>query len=77
VCIGHVKRADRDKWISKCRTVEIEGTRRRGRGEKKWVEVVEKDMKALGLKMTGVQDRGEWRRNRAVPRQFGALGSNL
>ena len=62
MCIGHVKRADRDKWISKCRTLEIEGTRRRGRGKKQWVEVVEKDMKALGLKKADVEDRDEWRR---------------
>ena len=51
---GHVERADRDKWISKCRTLEIEGTRGRGRGKKKWAEVVEKDMKTLGLKKTDV-----------------------
>ena len=57
-----LRAGEEDKWILKCRTLEIEGTRFRGRGKKKWVEVVEKDMKALGLKKTDVQDRGKWRR---------------
>ena len=59
---GHVDRTDRDKWISKCRTLEIEGTRERGRGKKKMGRSSGKDMKALGLKKTDVQVRGAWRR---------------
>ena len=41
--------------------LEMNGKRKRGRPKITWKEVVEKDMKALGLQMMDVHDRKKWR----------------
>ena len=58
---GHVERKEDENWVKKCRTLEVEGKRRRGRPEKTWDEVVKEDMTAWGLSREMAQDRGRWR----------------
>jgi len=36
-------------WVSACRELQVEGTKSKGRGIKKWNECVNVDMKRLGL----------------------------
>ena len=58
---GHVERKDPDDWVSKCRNIEVEGARIRGRGRKTWGQCVLKDLEVLGLDAKAAQDRVEWR----------------
>lgn len=58
---GHVERMSADNWVSACREIEIEGSRRRGRGRKTWQECVVADMCGLGVKREAAQDRTLWR----------------
>src|SRR6267154_824799 len=54
---GHVERKAADDWVSKCRSLEVEGNVRKGRGTKAWVECVATDMRGFSLKMEDAQDR--------------------
>ena len=58
---GHVMRMDGDSGVKKCLSLDVPGTRGRGRPRKTWSEVVRSDLRALGLteEMTG--DRDLWR----------------
>ena len=47
---GHVERKAADDWVSKCRSLEVEGNVRKGRGKKAWMECVATDMKGFDLK---------------------------
>jgi hypothetical protein len=47
--LGHVLRKDPDDWVRKCMDYEVDGKRPRGRPEKTWKDLVEKDMVARGL----------------------------
>src|SRR5277367_5406828 len=38
-----------DDWMSKCRNIEVEGSKPRGRPRKTWQECVNNDMKIKGL----------------------------
>ena len=57
---GHVERRD-EGWIKKALTMEVAGTRPKGRPRKTWMEMVEKDMRDMGLKKQDAKDRGVWR----------------
>jgi len=57
---GHVERKAADDWVSKCRSLEVEGNIRKGRGKKAWMECVATDMKVFGLKKEDAQDRSLW-----------------
>ena len=46
--------------------LKIEGQRKRGRPGKRWIDVVEKDMKKRGVVQQDAGDREGWRRRRAV-----------
>ena len=59
---GHVERKDEEDWFSKCRYLEIDGARGRGRGKKTWSECVGNDFKLFGLKREEAQDKDGWRR---------------
>src|SRR5580692_352706 len=52
----HVERMPKEKWVSKCRELEVEGDKGRGRGKKTWRQGVEEDRKRLGLDRRDVQD---------------------
>ena len=57
---GHVERKAADDWVSKCRSLEVEGNVRKGRGKKAWMECVATDMRGFGLKKEDAQDRSLW-----------------
>src|SRR5260221_13437717 len=59
---GHVERNDDCDWVKGCTVLEVEGTRPRGRPKKKWMEVVKRDMKEMGLRREDALDRVEWQR---------------
>ena len=42
-------RKDDSLWVKKCRDIVVEGVRPRGRPERTWKEVVERDTKSLKL----------------------------
>ena len=46
---------------SKCRQLDVEGLRGRGRSRKTWMECVDDDMGTLNLPKEDAQDRVVWR----------------
>jgi hypothetical protein len=58
---GHVERKKADDWVSKCRELDVEGQRGRGRGKKTWRESVDEDMVRLNLTRELAQDRAMWK----------------
>ena len=56
-----MERKDKDDWVSACRYLCVDGIRPRGRGQKKWAECVEEDMRSLDLNRKDAQDREVWR----------------
>ena len=57
---GHIERKSADDWVSKCRQLEVESLRGRGRSRKTWMECVD-DMGRLNLRKEDAQDRVVWR----------------
>jgi len=55
---GHVQRKAEGDWIKRCSTMELEGTRSRGRPKKTF----EEETRGLGLATEDAYDRGKWRR---------------
>ena len=62
---GHIVRRDEAVDIKKVLKLKIEGRRKRGRPVKRWIDVVEEDMKKRGGVQQDAGDREGWRR-RAV-----------
>ena len=58
---GHVERKEENDWVSRCRYIEVVGRVGRGRPVKTWQEVVNCDMRELGLSREMAQDRVTWR----------------
>jgi len=54
---GHVLRKDDNDCVKKCIEYEVEGVRPRGRPNKTWREIVEKDCQAHKLNSTVVRNR--------------------
>ena len=46
---GHIARRDEEVEIKKVFELKIEGQRKRGRPVKRWIDVVEEDMKKRGV----------------------------
>jgi len=59
----HLERMEEDRMPKKIFTLEMEGTRRRGRPRKRWKEEVERDLQALGVGRWRelVADRKKWK----------------
>ena len=57
---GHVERRD-EEWIRKSLVMEVGGKRPRGRPKKSWMEIVESDMRNMGLKRQDALAWDEWR----------------
>ena len=55
--LGHVLRKDPDVWVRSCMDYEVDGKRPRGRPEKAWMDLLEKDMEARGLSRGDATDR--------------------
>ena len=58
---GHVMRMDDNSSVKKCQTLDVVGTRGRGRPRKTWSEVVKTDLRALDLTVEMTSDRDLWR----------------
>lgn len=62
--LGHLERMGRDRQPKQIFEAEIRGVRRRGRPRRRWLQEVEADLKALGIRnwrhLAG--ERSEWRR---------------
>ena len=54
---GHVLRKEDTDWAKKCMEYEVEGSRPRGRPERTWKEVVQKDCQVRNLKKEDAMDR--------------------
>jgi len=61
--LGLLERMEEDRTPKKIFTQELEGTKRRRRPTKGWREVVERDLKVMGLRRWRelVTDRTKWR----------------
>ena len=59
---GHVLRKENNNWVKKCMEYAVEGARPRGRPNKTWREIVEKDCQVRGLKREDAMDRNRWRK---------------
>ena len=58
---GHIARRDEEVEIKKVFELKI-GWRKRGRPVKRWIDVVEEDMKKRGVVLQDAGDREVWRR---------------
>ena len=58
---GHVVRRDEDDLIRSAKEMAVEGRRSRGRQRIRWSDVVERDMKCLGLEQAEAMNRNIWR----------------
>jgi len=47
-------------WVKKCMEYEVQGARPRGRSNKTWTEIVEKDRQARGLNRKDAMDLIRW-----------------
>ena len=59
---GHVESMNDNNWVKKCRVIEVEGSRGRGRPKKTWEQVVATDLHKLGISRATAQDRNNWRK---------------
>ena len=58
---GHVEREEVDDWVSACRSLEVVGSRGRGRPRMIWRARLDRDMKDMGLRPGMAMDREKWR----------------
>ena len=59
---GPIARRDEEVEIKKEFELKTEGWRKRGRPVKRWIDVVEEDMKTMGVVQQDAGDREGWRR---------------
>ena len=59
---GHVERMEDNNWVKRCRVMEVEGNRGRGRPKKTWEQVISADLRNIGVKREIAQDRNVWRK---------------
>jgi len=55
-----VLRKEDNDWVKKCMEYEVEGSRLRGRPNKTWREIVEKDCQMHGLNRDDAVDHNRW-----------------
>ena len=58
---GHVMRRDQEYVGRKMMEMELPGKRRRGRPKRRFLDVVNENMREVGSKDTDVEDRKMWR----------------
>ena len=58
---GHVERMEENNWVKRVRGVNVEGAVARGRPKKTWDEVIQRDLRDLGLNRETARDRAVWR----------------
>jgi len=59
---GHVLQKEGNDWVKNCMEYEVEGARPRGRPQKTWREIVEKDCQARKLNREDAMDCNRWRK---------------
>jgi len=59
---GHVLRKEDIDWVKKCMEYEVEGSRPRGRPNRTWGEVVQKDCQAGNLNREDAMDHRRWKK---------------
>ena len=59
---GHVERMEDNNWVKRCRVMEVEGNRGRGRPKKTWEQVISADLRNMGVNREIAQDRNVWRK---------------
>ena len=59
--LGYVLRKESDDWVRRCMDYELDGKKPRGRPEKTWKDVVEKNMRARGLSWGDAIEGERWR----------------
>lgn len=60
---GHVQRRDPDTVSKRAFDLKVDGKRPRGKPKRRWMDVVQKDIKDNGLSLEDAQDRAKWRRS--------------
>jgi len=58
---GHLERKDDRDWVSACRNMVVPGNAGKGRPRKRWMDVVEDDLKKGHLDRGLAKDRDGWR----------------
>ena len=58
---GHLERKDLGDWVSACRNMNVAGNMGRGRPRKRWMEVVEDDLRKWNINRGFAKDRDRWR----------------
>jgi len=48
--LGHLEGMEEDRMLKKIFTLELKGSRRRGRHRRRWKEEVERDLQVLGVR---------------------------
>jgi hypothetical protein len=61
---GHIERMNNEIMPKQIMTTKTEGTRKRGRPRKRWMDEVEEDLKIMGIRNwhAVAKDRQEWRK---------------
>ena len=58
---GHLERMEDNNWVSKCRTMQVDGQRSRGRPRKTWDEMITNDLVVKGLRRDLTKDHKGWK----------------
>jgi hypothetical protein len=61
---GHIERMNNERMPKRIMTTKMEGTRKRGRPRKRWIDEIEEDLKIMGIRNwhAVAKDRQEWRK---------------
>jgi len=59
---GYMLRKEETDWVKKFLEYEVEGSRPRGRPQRTWREIVQKDCYALNLNKEDAMDRSRWKK---------------
>jgi len=60
--VWDVLRKEDTDWVKKCMEYEVEGSRPRGRPQRTWRAVVQKDWQICNLNREDAMDRSRWKK---------------